>query len=547
MIKKVFVAVLFLSSFGYSQNTDSLYKAIVKLTSGQSSQNEIQGNVQNEKCAFALFAEVKQNFDKFTPKQQNVLTSILNRPNTDTSIVSPSGFFRIHYSFNKFDKPGYSIQDLAVAFDSSYNFEVNFLGYPPPPPDGNEGGDDKYDVYVIDLSGGLYGYTEPATQITNFTSSSFIVMDNDYQNYYSSGFNGAKVTAAHEFHHAIQIGNYIFRDADRWYYELTSTSMEEFVFDDVNDYYAYIPSFFNSPFKTISSHTGYDMALWNIYLHERFFQENPMLGYNIIKRSWELMVHNRATVAIAKAVQEKGHSFKFEYANFGEWIYFTNYRAKTNSYFEEAKNYPLIHPTTTIEFVPPKKQLSITSEPVSFNYIIFPDFSHNFTDTLVTIISNSDVEGATDPGNNILNLNYTISSNQFENSNKINEFYFSKISSDKSVYLTELDIFNNQPTGQTVKREEIDYAYPQPFDYSNGTFIYFPTSLNTNGEADLNIYTSSMKLIYSAKKKIFVTDKIVVQWNAKDFNGAKLPTGVYIYVTKSADNVKKGKFIIYNK
>jgi hypothetical protein len=38
----------------------------------------------------------------------------------------------------------------------------------------------------------------------------------------------------------------------------------------------------------------------------------------------------------------------------------------------------------------------------------------------------------------------------------------------------------------------------------------------------------------------------VAQWNPQYNAGGKLATGVYIYVLKNGDEIKKGKFVIYN-
>jgi hypothetical protein len=56
-----------------------------------------------------------------------------------------------------------------------------------------------------------------------------------------------------------------------------------------------------------------------------------------------------------------------------------------------------------------------------------------------------------------------------------------------------------------------------------------------------------MDLVFSGEKDIFAIDKIVVRWDGKTNSGEKLPTGVYIYVTKAGDTVKKGKIVIYNE
>ncbi len=55
----------------------------------------------------------------------------------------------LHYSVNDLIK--IYIDSVAIAADSAYNFEVNYLGYPPPPPDNGVGGDDKYDIYIENI------------------------------------------------------------------------------------------------------------------------------------------------------------------------------------------------------------------------------------------------------------------------------------------------------------------------------------------------------------------------------------------------------------
>ncbi len=68
-----------------------------------------------------------------------------------------------------------------------------------------------------------------------------------------------------------------------------------------------------------------------------------------------------------------------------------------------------------------------------------------------------------------------------------------------------------------------------------------------NDYADLNIYTTSMKLVYSNNEHISYGQgqKTFIQWNGLDKNNNKLASGVYIYVTKSGNNVSKGKLVIF--
>jgi hypothetical protein len=58
-----------------------------------------------------------------------------------------------------------------------------------------------------------------------------------------------------------------------------------------------------------------------------------------------------------------------------------------------------------------------------------------------------------------------------------------------------------------------------------------------------------MNLVYSKEQTVGspVNGKYVIVWNALDKNGEKLPTGVYIYITKSGGNTTKGKLVIFNE
>jgi len=46
--------------------------------------------------------------------------------------------------------------------------------------------------------------------------------------------------------------------------------MEEFVFDSVNDYYAYMLDYFRNTEKAFPLQNGYNLAIWNIYLKDVF-------------------------------------------------------------------------------------------------------------------------------------------------------------------------------------------------------------------------------------------------------------------------------------
>ena len=90
---------------------------------------------------------------------------------------------------------------------------------------------------------GLYGYCAPERRKPGYQwlASGYCVLDNDFVGVPASPrWTARKVTAAHEFFHAIQFG-YDFGE-DVWMLEATATWMEERVFDEVNDNRQYLPA-----------------------------------------------------------------------------------------------------------------------------------------------------------------------------------------------------------------------------------------------------------------------------------------------------------------
>ncbi len=551
MMKRTLIVFL-LAPFIISraQNLDSLFNEYVKIR-GLSVPGYPRVTVSGKpvKCAFDVVAEVKLNYDRFNIKQKAVIAGTLDRPAADTSFVSPSGKFRIHYYKSGNNAPKYDLNEFAKAADSSYNYEVNILGYPAPPSDNGAGGDNLYDIYIKNEGGGEYGGTTPEQMITDSTWTSFMDLDNDFgSEYYTHGIDAARVTVAHEFHHAIQIGNYIYRPTDKFYHELTSTSMEEFVFNSVNDYYNYLGEYFNNPVNSFPSHTGYDLAIWNFFLVSRFdstsVPEN-VRGKNIIRRTWQLMPKERALQAIADAIQEAGSNFRSEFSTFALWTYFTNYRAVAGKYFKEAANYPLLTPLMRLSFTKPTTTLNISSEAVSNIFLFFGDNKSNPADTLVSIISNSDIAGALSTIPRETSFTYNLSTQAFNGSRQITDGYYSQIQSANDYLFSESNIYNGIPING-ISMVDIGYAFPQPFSYSRNRMLNFPALSTGSGYGEIYIYNINMELVYSSQSRIIATDKIVMQWNGIDSKGKKLGTGVYIYITKCGDNIKKGKFVIYN-
>ncbi len=571
-LKLFALLVLVVSVYGQTEiakeKLDSLYNRFlqahnvtnIKLPSPSTAE---EGTV---KCGFGLNAEVKYYFNHFTQEQQFVLQKVMSRPDLQTSIVSKSGKFRIHYDETGTNKPAYeptlsaleNAQLVADAFDSSYNFEVGYLKYPEPPTDNGMGDDNLFDVYIVEYSGSYYAETYTETSLGNNLYTAYIKIENDFNDKYNNGkykyttqgINGARVTAAHEFHHAIQVGNYGFKKEDLYFHELTSTSMEEFVFDSINDYYGYLSDFFYKPACSFTKFTEgnaiYGQALWNIYLFEKY----GALAYDMIKRQWELFRQSSALEAINMSLSENQVSFKQALNEFGVWCYLTNYRKsiQTEGYsFSEGKNYPVLKPSASRIFSGTDSSYALSTKPMANNFIRVLSNNGTYIDTIIAIVTNADFSnGLSSPNSDfafILNVyNYEAAGSQ-----KITNNYYAKLTTTNDFYKLAT-IFNNQVNpGENSTIVSAEHVFPNPFRYSKQSKIYIPVEYNTDMFASFNIYSVDMNLVYSSDGKIqTLFDKFVLSWDGFDNNHKKLPTGVYIYISNSDDKLKKGKLVIYN-
>jgi hypothetical protein len=547
VIGLVLSALLFFTSIGsivFAQTNeylDSLYTEFVNIKSGEDYHPDKFNS--SDKCGFDIINQTKLNINNFSNQQKIKIKSLLARPVLQTSIVSPSGYFRIHYDVTGSNKPAYipawsaeqNVAEVANVLDSVYRFEIDFLGYLVPPQDNSGGGDNKYDVYIVN-QGGVYGYTEWENKVGTVNWTSFMVVDNDYVGFYSQGMQGLKVTAAHEFHHGIQVGNYAvlnssspYRNSDLFLYELTSTSMEEFVYNDVNDYYAYMSSYFSNPGKALPLQNGYNVCIWNLYLKERF-------GFDVIRMQWEMIPTLEAMRSIENSLVQNGSSFKEEFNSFGIWTYFTNSRAIPGVYFNEAANYPLISLTSTLSFTPPITVLNASAHPAANNFykINLPTGG----DFLISLITNGDTEAALQNPNQFFSYTYSLFNYNASGSTPIvNNYYYMFESSNGEQFRID-HIFNNIAAVED-KSLTSDYRflqnYPNPFNPS--TIIQY--QIPERSYIILIVYDVLGKEIAT-----LVNEEKPAGNYEIEFEGSELKSGIYFYRIQAQSFTETKKMIL---
>lgn len=174
-----------------------------------------------------------------------------------------------------------------------WNYEISTMGYRAPISDSATAGrtrgnpNSKFDVYLAELGNlGLYGYCAPEGSTSSHQLPGYCVLDNNYSRaeYGSSSFlKPMRVTAAHEFFHAIQFGYDV--DEDLWFMEGTATWMEDEVFDAINDNYQYLAL---SPIRYPRKSADYSYGLhpYGAWIFFRYAAEK-LHDRNVVRQMWE--------------------------------------------------------------------------------------------------------------------------------------------------------------------------------------------------------------------------------------------------------------------
>lgn len=394
IIVTVFSTLLYSEELSVEDQTD-IIKNYMYIT-GHLSENDIALSESEHdwpvKCGTPSITTFLNNYDKFDQSLLKSLETQVNaRPDflTDT-LGSPSGKFLLHYATSGSHAiygglpggiPEY-IDSTAAIFDAVYDHIVNTLGYPAPPTDGfyATGGDDRYDIYIYNIPGSVYGFTYPDSLFVGspgtFEGTSYMEIENDFQeispyrvtNDVYRPLDALRATAAHEFFHFVHFG-IDFTESEQasiggvngpaWM-EMSSTWMEEEIYDNVNDYYYYLPYFFDSPKSSIQQFSGgsdlhpYGSVVYPIFLSEKF-------GRDIIKEIWLRCGSYgsgpdflEATGDVILLLSNDTENFNTTFSEFVTWNYFTGSRAAlapNNVGYSERNFYDEEYPDSTMLIV----------------------------------------------------------------------------------------------------------------------------------------------------------------------------------------------------
>ena len=510
-----------------------------------------QEGVSRSKCGFPAVTEKIEQAQKNPLLQQRMAEP----PVLETSIVSPSGHFRIHFdtsrgstdrpalldaSYRRIEGTHYQYADsVAQIFDHVWDVEIGTLGFPAPPSDNGDGGGNEYDIYIHSMTDfGLTDFPGPGTVYPGEVApryASYISIDCDFGiGFRTKGLAAVRVTAAHEFFHAIQVGGYGWWDTpERYFYELTAESMESAVYPEVKDYIHDAPSYFSSINQTSftqndPSDFGYGRTVWGIYFRLKY-------GIEFIRAVWEKVSLQRPPLALLKTVEQYGSTMRKEFSEFALWCYYTNTRADSVHFFPDAKLLPGVHLADSVRLTTPSYALSRTCPSYTIQYV----WLQLASDTAVCVVINANSDDANAHAGGV--FLFTLNAGQQSGSD------WKQLSASMNFRLTVSDpaqwnafaLSNGtwMPLANT-------HPFPDPFHPGIGQ-VSFPLPPSVGAPVQVTILDGAMHLVNQwdapPQSQMGIWQ---VLWDGRDFRRSLVSSGIYFYFIRSNNYQQQGKIAV---
>jgi len=513
----------------------------------------------DNKCGLWLSFQIAQHWSEFDIQQRKYLMKILSPKLSQVDTII--GYFHIYYDTTGpnvpalLDDSSQRIPGTAKDFVDSVGYYLNYtwkyfidsLGYSPPP---FQIGETHYKIIIEEL--GMYQlYGE-----TNFTQddlygkfqppryTSYIRIDNDFKDLKSEGISGLKVTCAHELHHAFQLGSYGYLQNEIYFYEITSTWMEDLLYDDVNDYYQYIKSRLNYPrgqfkypdisFTSSDPTVTYSRAIWGKFVEKRFSKDAMRIAWENI-RSGESSLN-----AIDHSLNLYGSNFRKAFLEWTIWNNNTGPNCDTIRFYTEGKQYPKIETRLPIEYLNSYRSFCDSIEPISSIYhpiCLLQSSSDNCNNSpqMMVIVSNLNINGL---NNYRYNFTYELSPTGGEGYTLLkNNIYIKLNSSDPENWVSQEDV-------PSILSSEV-FVYPNPFNPKKSTQLTFRLPVYFEKKASVYIFSSGMDKVASKELDIISPDfEPRVEWDGRDNRGEFISTGVYFYMIIVSDKEYIGKFSV---
>ncbi|NQV29277.1 MAG: T9SS type A sorting domain-containing protein [Candidatus Marinimicrobia bacterium] len=470
----------------------------------------------------------------------------------DESVLSPRGVFRIHFTrsgthaVSGAESSGIPqfVMEAGIAADSAYSILIDELGFLAPLADGGIDGA-ELDIYIKNWNGAYYGMTYFGSSAPSIT---YLVVDNDYTeaNYATSGLEALRVTIAHEFFHMVQLRYaYPFEpvSSNAYWYEISSTWMEEKCYPEINDYHAYVTDIFRrTSFPNINDDSfgfafSYGHGLFGQILDIEYGTQN---NKHIMLDIWENIDGKEATDNLVQVLSSSpwGSSLTDALGKYALYNIFTGSRAISNMYYPDAAELDELNlrEYDLPQYFPDSIEFFMDVFEISFRKLNIPTYSNFY------------VRG------DVLNLGQRVflTYHSFDNGSSlkgsVGDYWISCANVSSLDYLIfpmvngdrESDFFYTLSfEGNTLKlKDKIQTLWPNP-SLLNQDPAQLNFMLAEPGDIVINIYDLSGELLSHEKR--FSTEGIkVIDLSVPDSS----PAGIYFVQIITANSNLRRKFTV---
>ena len=448
--------------------------------------------------------------------------------------------------------PDYA-EDMGSVYEYVYSYFKDSLNYDLVFQNNQNSNIEKYNIFIKNLPQNYFAltYTTSFINESNTRCGSYIKMRN---NYLGSAFQGLseieniKITAAHEFFHAIQFSYNCYERF--WLMEATAVWSEDIIYDDINDHYRYMPSWFQNSSKTIDDESNH---MYGSFIFFQYLEEH-LGGPNMIKSIWENS-RNRANsvndisfVSINSALQEAGSSFNSAINNMRiANRVMSNHPNASPFTYEEANAYPVSGPLEITQLSFENNTINYIQNAIyknSANYLkidlftpakIKIDVVNGFEEDIFSALIFKHQNGNNwtirtgntfniDPGAGIEWASLLINT---QNQNQSSWSYSCTISQGEN------EDFN------------INNVYPNPFTSKSNKFKTKLISTITQN-IEINIYNTLGRTILNKNLSLLESEEKTFEWNLKNRFGKKVSSGIYFIEIKGQNKRDVKKITVLN-
>ena len=347
-----------------------------------------------------------------------------------------------------------------------------------------------------------------------------------------------QVTAVHEFFHALQFGYNCYERL--WFMEATAVWSEDELYDQLNDMYRYMPSWFANTDKPLDSE---DTHMYGSFIFFQYIDEH-LGGKATINKCWERSRYNAnpsqdiSFISIDEALRSQNSSFLDAYnrMRIANRILSSDPRAGIYSY-KEANEYPVEQPGIKEDIIYNQNDYETIKNPTLKLYT-----SHYYemdTNTPVSIVLTNDSGPIPDLSFSAIikhkdKMKWTVRMGSSINIDPTMDIdYLSLLISAVNNEVQNWDYTLSLRDGYL---EDFTFFPPYPNPRTDNDDVHFDIQVINPQLINIEICNTLGQTIWSLKKDFREPEVATIVWNGKNGKGRRVANGVYLIQATGKSN-----------